>query len=707
MPIVLRVQKGSQLTFAEMDGNFQDLDLRLRNIENTNESVTWNEITGKPDFFSGSYDDLTDKPILFSGSYNDLTNTPNLFSGSYNDLIDTPIIPTDINELLDEDGLLDSGIVNETDPIFSASVAAGITGADIANWNQAYSWGDHSTEGYIKSYTETDTLDDVIGRGNATNTTAIIPFLYDNQSSFPNASIFHGAIAHSHADGAMYFAHGGVWLKLANDSDIANSANWDTAYSWGDHSTQGYITSSITIGDLSDVSNASPSTGQVLKWNGAQWAPASDSVGDGSGGITYADISITTNPVGSAALSYDNTTGTFTYTPPDLSSYLTDYTVTQVDVTQYEAALSIDESQVTFTSSFIELSNLSATTVTESGNGSLIYNNVTGLFTYTPPDLSGYLTSETDPIVGAVNGLVKSDGAGNISAAVAGTDYSTFDGAFSSLTGTPTTLSGYGITDGYTDSDVDAHLNTSTATAGQILSWTGTVYDWVADARGIALADLSVTQTAVGTAGLSYNNTSGVFTYTPPDLSSYLTSVAWGDLTGTPSSIGFSIGATINEFSIDGTLIDNSSTAVPTENAVKTYVDNAIASFDNIGNFTLGSSIIDTDDSSAITMTPAVVMSSDLTVENDIIVNNDLRVNGDIVTGSVGDPEILSESDILLTAATRVTVTQSPFKLASFTDSQRDALVAENGDMIYNTTNNRPEIYVNGTWKIIDTSPIV
>ena len=698
MPIVLRVQKGSQLTFAEMDGNFQDLDLRLRNIENTNESVTWNEITGKPDFFSGSYDDLTDKPILFSGSYNDLTNTPNLFSGSYDDLIDTPVIPTDINELTDEDGLLDSGIINETDPIFSASVAAGITDIDTDRWSEAYSWGDHSTQGYITSYTETDTLDDVVSRGNATNTTAIIPFLYDNQSSFPNASIFHGAIAHSHADGAMYFAHGGVWLKLANDSDIANSANWDTAYSWGDHSTQGYITSSISIGDLSDVSDASASTGQVLKWNGAQWAPASDSVGDGSGGITYADISVTTNPVGSASLSYDNTTGTFTYTPPDLSSYLTDYTVTQLDVTQHEAALSINESQVTFTSSFIELSNLSATTVTESGNGSLVYNNVTGLFTYTPPDLSGYLSSETDPIVGAVNGLVKSDGAGNISAAVAGTDYSTFDGAFSSLTGTPTTLSGYGITDGYTDSDVDAHLNTSTATAGQILSWTGTVYDWVADARGIALADLSVTQTAVGTAGLSYNNTSGVFTYTPPDLSSYLTSVAWGDLTGSPTSIGFPIGATINEFSIDGTLIDNSNTAVPTENAVKTYVDNAIASFDNIGNFTLGSSIIDTDDSSAITMTPAVVMSSDLTVENDIIVNNDLRVNGDIVTGSVGDPEILSESDILLTAATRVTVTQSPLKMASFTTAERDALTAENGDTIYNTTTNKFQGYANGTW---------
>jgi hypothetical protein len=33
---------------------------------------------------------------------------------------------------------------------------------------------------------------------------------------------------------------------------------------------------------------------------------------------------------------------------------------------------------------------------------------------------------------------------------------------------------------GYTDSDVDTHLNTSTASSGEVLSWTGSDYDWVA-----------------------------------------------------------------------------------------------------------------------------------------------------------------------------------------------------------------------------------
>ena len=50
------------------------------------------------------------------------------------------------------------------------------------------------------------------------------------------------------------------------------------------------------------------------------------------------------------------------------------------------------------------------------------------------------------------------------------------------------------------------------------------------------------------------------------------------DLSGLTSlrlgSIGAQLGENINEFSADGTLSGNSNTAVPTEQAVKTYVDN-------------------------------------------------------------------------------------------------------------------------------------
>ena len=46
---------------------------------------------------------------------------------------------------------------------------------------------------------------------------SMIPFYYANQAAFPAASTSHGALAHSHADGAMFFAHGGVWVRMLDN----------------------------------------------------------------------------------------------------------------------------------------------------------------------------------------------------------------------------------------------------------------------------------------------------------------------------------------------------------------------------------------------------------------------------------------------------------------------------------------------------------
>ena len=92
----------------------------------------------------------------------------------------------------------------------------------------------------------------------------------------------------------------------------------------------------------------------------------------------------------------------------------------------------------------------------------------------------------------------------------------------------PAGSGGSGGGSSYANSNVDAHLNVSGATSGQILSWNGSDYAWVTDQTGggggggISLTDLSVTQNSAGTAALSYNNSNGVFSYTPPDLSNYL-----------------------------------------------------------------------------------------------------------------------------------------------------------------------------------------
>ena len=82
------------------------------------------------------------------------------------------------------------------------------------------------------------------------------------------------------------------------------------------------------LNSLLDVNVPSPSAGQVLKWSGSEWQAAADLTGAGGTGIGLSDLSVTTAPVGVSSLSYDNTSGVFTYTPPSFAGYLSN-TITQ------------------------------------------------------------------------------------------------------------------------------------------------------------------------------------------------------------------------------------------------------------------------------------------------------------------------------------------------------------------------------------------
>ena len=111
---------------------------------------------------------------------------------------------------------------------------------------------------------------------------------------------------------------------------------------------------------------------------------------------------------------------------------------------------------------------------------------------------------------------------------------------------------------------------------------------------------------------------------------------------------------------------------------------------------------IDSSDSSAITFVPALVMNSDVTIENNLIVTNKIVADTieveNIITNASGTPEISSDTDIILAAGTRVEVSTSPFKLASYTTTERDALTPENGDTIYNNTTDKFQGYAGGAW---------
>lgn len=64
------------------------------------------------------------------------------------------------------------------------------------------------------------------------STSNIVPFYYDNQAAFPNATTNPGLMAHSQTDGKMYFSHNNVWKSLANSTDISvytatTPGNWN------------------------------------------------------------------------------------------------------------------------------------------------------------------------------------------------------------------------------------------------------------------------------------------------------------------------------------------------------------------------------------------------------------------------------------------------------------------------------------------------
>ena len=143
----------------------------------------------------------------------------------------------------------------ETDPVFSASAAAGITSGQITNWTAAYNWGNHALVGYLTS--ETSHADVVVDGDFTTN-------------------------------GLLKRTGAGTYTSVTD-----NSSNWDTAFGWGDHSTQGYLTT-LALNGVSDVTITSPQTNDVLTYNGSAWVNSPASGGGAS--VTISDTPPAASP---------------------------------------------------------------------------------------------------------------------------------------------------------------------------------------------------------------------------------------------------------------------------------------------------------------------------------------------------------------------------------------------------------------------------
>lgn len=128
-------------------------------------------------------------------------------------------------------------IAEEMDPLFTASAASDIETSDIEDWDEAFSWGDHAEENYLTD--ESDPL-----------------FLSSAAAQIQPNDIVNWDEAFDWGDHADedYLTEETDPLfsaSLAADIEEDDIDNWDEAFSWGDHAEEDYLTEETQ--ELADV----------------------------------------------------------------------------------------------------------------------------------------------------------------------------------------------------------------------------------------------------------------------------------------------------------------------------------------------------------------------------------------------------------------------------------------------------------------------
>jgi len=515
MTITKRLVKGSELSYAEMDSNFTDLDERtvvLETANSTSSQVTtanigsllnvdttgvingqvlkydsnankWKPSSDLSGGGSGGGIALTDLSLiqsadsgLGSATYNSVTGQftiamPDLTPYAKTiQLFTTSDVDSHLNQSNPTNGYVlswngsdytwvDNGVITETDPIFTASPASTITNTKITNWDTSYGWGDHSVEGYLKS--ETDPIFTAHAANNVTNT------------KITNWDTSYGWGDHS-VEGYLKSETDPIFTA-SPASTITNTkiTNWDTSYGWGDHSTAGYLTSfTETNTSLSLATN-------ILKYT------------DEAGAVTNIDLSLYLDDTNLAKLTsgtINGATGIATFLRDDASSFTVDFSqlfddtnLSRIDSATFASGTLTLTRSDTSTASTVNLDgrylqNLATQTTDNLSEGS------TNLY-YTQARFNSALSTKSTTDLSEGTNLYYTDARVDARITNAGLfdgDYNSltnlptlFNGQFGSLTGKPTTISGYGITDAF-DGDYTNLTNKPTLFDGQFSSLTNT-----------------------------------------------------------------------------------------------------------------------------------------------------------------------------------------------------------------------------------------
>jgi hypothetical protein len=257
----------------------------------------YNDLTGKPTLAtvatSGLYSDLSGKPTLFSGAYVDLTGKPSLATvattGSYNDLADKPASTSQVQVDWNQATTSAVDFIKNKPTIPAAQLQS--------DWTQT----NNIAKDFIKNKPAlfSGAYADLTGR--PTLATVATSGSYADLTNRP--TLFSGSYVDlTNKPTFATVATSGSYADLTNKPTIPSvqiQSDWTQASnvaldfiknkptlfsgSYADLTNKPILVTSIN--GLSDVDTTStpPVSGDVLKWNGTNWAPGTDATTGGAG----------------------------------------------------------------------------------------------------------------------------------------------------------------------------------------------------------------------------------------------------------------------------------------------------------------------------------------------------------------------------------------------------------------------------------------